>query len=358
MRALTHQLVTAGLAALLLASGSPAGAARGYNQTNLVADTSGAAAGLDANLLNAWGVAFDPAGGGTFWVATNHSGLATAYTSAGQPTGSPVVIPAAGGAGTGSPTGAVFNGTADFHGDRFLVCTEDGLIAGWREGAATATVEADNSAAGAVCKGLALGSNAMGNFLFATNFFAATVDVFDKDFHPATLPGGFTDPKVPAGFAPFGIQLIGGKLYVTYAKQDADKHDDVKGEGNGLVDVFDTDGRLVRRFASGSAAGGKLMQLNSPWAVTLAPARFGAFAKMLLVGNFGSGQIVAFPRRGGHPRGLVRDAHRATIVIDGLWSLAFPPGGAAGAPELFFTAGPDDENHGLLGTLAPARARR
>ena len=205
----------------------------------------------------------------------------------------------------------------------------------------TAILAADNSASGAVYKGLALG-----NFLYATNFHEARVDAFDKTFAPASLSGSFTDPNIPAGFAPFGIANIGGSLYVTYAKQDEDQHDDVKGPGNGYVDVFDTNGTLVRRFASQGT-------LNSPWAVVRAPAGFGSLGDTILVGNFGDGHINAFDPNSGNLLGALTDGHHP-IAIDGLWGLSFGNGASAGdVNTLFFTAGPGDEEHGLFGSLQP-----
>jgi len=350
--------VTAVLALAMLAwsaANAPAAAARGFKQVNLVADTVGMAAHTDLNLLNAWGMTFDSAQNGPLTVADNHAGVVTAYDPTGQPVGTPVAIPAAAGSAMGAPTGVVFNGTADFHGDTFISVSEDGIVAGWRVGA-PAVVEADNSAATAVYKGVALGSNAMGTFLYATNFHGGTVDVLDEDFHAATVPGSFTDPNAPAGFAPFGIHNIQGRLYVTFAMQDADRQDDVKGDGHGLIDIFDTQGRLLRRFASGTAAGGRLTVLDSPWGMALAPRRFGRFSRTLLVGNFGSGHITAFDRRTGHQRGLLKDTAGNPLTLDGLWEVLFGGGGSAGDPHtLYFTSGPDDENHGLLGSLEVSR---
>jgi len=334
---------------------APAAAARGFKQVNLVADTLGMAAHTDPDLLNPWGMTFDSAQKGPLTVADNHAGVATAYDPTGQPAGTPVAIPAAAGSAMGAPTGVVFNSTTDFHGDTFISVSEDGIVAGWRAGA-PAVVEVDNSAATAIYKGVALGSSSMGTFLYATNFHAGTVDVFDKDFRPATLPGTFTDPKAPAGFAPFGIHDIHGRLYVTFAMQDANREDDVKGDGHGFIDIFDTEGRLLRRFASGTAAGGKLTVLDSPWGMALAPRRFGRFGRALLVGNFGSGHIVAFDRRTAHPKGLLKDTAGNAFTLDGLWELLFGGGGSAGDPhKLYFTSGPDDENHGLFGSLEVAR---
>src|SRR5262249_25152682 len=170
----------------------------------------------------------------------------------------------------------------------FIFAAEDGTISGWNPQVdfTTAVLKVDNSATGALYKGLALASNTAGNFLFATNFINGTVDAFDKNFAHAHLSASFREPNIPTGFAPFGIQGIGGRLYVTYAKQDEDRHDDVAGPGNGFVDVFDTNGQLVRRFASNGS-------LNSPWGLVIAPASFGTFANDLLVGNFGDGRVNA-----------------------------------------------------------------
>ncbi len=215
--------------------------------------------------------------------------------------------------------------------------------------ATQAVVGVDNSAGGAVYKGLAIASTAAGDRLYAANFHAGTVDVFDAGFHPVL--GGFTDADLPPGYAPFGIRLLGGTIYVTYALQDAAKHDDVAGEGHGFVNAFDTEGHLLRRVASRG-------RLNSPWGLALAPADFGAVSGGLLVGNFGDGHINAFdPRRfrgNGELRqqGQLHAADGRPIAIDGLWALAFGNGAAAGPTNaLFFTAGPFGEQHGLFGKL-------
>src|SRR5207249_1447192 len=212
-----------------------------------------------------------------------------------------------------------------------------------------AILAVDNSSWEAIYKGLALASNSSGNFLYATNFHAGTIDVFDSNFAPATLAGDFTDPNLPAGFAPFGIQAIGWQLYVTYAKQDKDQEDDVKGPGLGYVDVFDTDGNLVRRFASKGT-------LNAPWGIALAPGDFGEFSNDVLVGNFGDGRISAFDPASGEFRGLLRETNGSAIKIKGLWGLAFGTGTPMGGPtnSLFFAAGIAGEHHGLFGTLTVA----
>src|SRR6266513_3769309 len=289
-----------------------------YLQRNLVSDLVGEANRRDPNLVNPWGISFNPMGG-PFWVSDNGTGVVTVYNGAGKPfpVGSPIVVtvpPAAGGIPPSSPTGQVFNPTVDFTltpGMRavFLFATEDGTIAGWNPmvNATTAVTKVDNSGSGAIYKGLAMGSNVNGNFLFAANFHAGTIDVFDKNFTPVISPGAFTDPNIPAGFAPFNIQNIGGQLYVTYAKQDADKHDDVAGPGNGFVDVFNTDGVLQKRLVSQGV-------LNSPWGKAVAPAGFGPFGCDLLIGNFGDGTINAFNPSTGNLLGTLEDSNGQPIV--------------------------------------------
>jgi uncharacterized protein (TIGR03118 family) len=237
---------------------------------------------------------------------------------------------------------------------RFIFASEDGTISGFR--GAPIVIAVDSSASGALYKGLAIASTATGDFLYATNFHAGRVEVFDGQFHPANITGAFTDPTLPAGYAPFGIQNLGGTIYVTYALQDADAHDDVAGEGHGFVNAFDTNGNLIRRVASRD-------NLNSPWGLALAPADFGAFSNDLLVGNFGDGRVHAFDPAtlNGNGefehRGPLLSADGGPLAIDGLWALSFGAGAAANGPRntLFFTAGPDGEQHGLFGTLVVAQ---
>ncbi len=348
---------------------NPSGSTR-VQQVNLVSDLAGVAAKRDVNLVNPWGIAYRPTG--PFWIADNNSGKSTLYDGSGvaQPLIVNIAAPAASTGGTA--TGQVYNGTPDFKlGDGnpalFIFSTEDGAIVAWSGYTVTnAVVTADRSAIpdaanGAVYKGLAIGSNAAGNFLYATNFRAGTIDVFDTNFKIVKLTGSFTDPAVPAGFAPFGIQNFGGNIYVTYAKQDAAKHDDVAGAGGGLIDVFDTNGNFTQRFASGTAAGGASPALNSPWGMAVAPASFGAFGNALLVGNFGDGRITAFNLSTGAVIGqLQNSAGTGAVAIPGLWGLIFGNGGQAGsASVLYFTAGIGDppsftnntEQHGLFGSL-------
>ncbi len=340
-----------------------------YLQNNLVSDIAGVARFTDPNLVNAWGITASP--NGPFWISDNGTGVSTLYDGNGHslPAASPLVVtiplPPGSTASNASPTGIVFNSTSDFtvtSGNLsgpavFIFAAEDGTISGWNPtvNSTNAILEVDKSILptplnGAVYKGLALGSNANGNFLFAANFRSGAIDVFDKNFTAATLAGSFTDPNLPAGFAPFDIANVGGQLFVTYAKQDATQHDDVAGPGNGFVDVFDTNGNFIKRFASQGT-------LNSPWGMVMAPASFGQFGGDLLVGNFGDGRINAFDPTSGALLGQLQTDVGTPLAINGLWGLDFGNGIGSGSPNtLFFTAGIGDEGHGLFGSVAPATA--
>jgi uncharacterized protein (TIGR03118 family) len=322
-----------------------------YVEHNLVSNIPGLADHTDTNLLNPWGISFSATS--PFWISDNHSGRSTLYNSSGIPQATVVTIPpATGGTPPGAPTGTIFNNTKDFivsgtNAARFIFSTEDGTIAAWASGA-TAVLKADKSTQGAVYKGLASGSSGSSNYLYATDFHNGRIDVFDASFSPAALPGSFADATIPAGYAPFNIQNIGGLLYVTYAVQDADAHDDSPGPGHGYVNVFDTSGRLVKRLASSGV-------LNSPWGIALAPAGFGGFAGALLVGNFGDGRINAFNPTTGAWLGTINDANGNPFAVEGLWALAFGNGGNGGETHtLYFTAGLNAEADGLFGSLAPA----
>ena len=343
---------------LILGSVQPA-AAQFYTQHNLVSDGVVPADHPDPNLVNAWGLVSGPAT--PWWIADNGSGRTTLYNVGTGAIQAIFTVPGAGGQ-QGTPTGVVFNGGTGFVVNngvgtspaRFIFASEDGTISAFR--GVPVVLVVDNSASGAVYKGLAIASTTTGDFLYATNFHAGTIDVFDSTFHSVTTPhGAFTDPDLPPGYAPFGIQNLNGVIYVTYALQDALKHDDVRGKGHGFVNVFDTAGKLLRRVASQE-------KLNSPWGLALAPPDFGFFSGDLLVGNFGDGKINAFDPgdQDGNgeyeKRGQLHSADGPPLVIDGLWGLAFGNGGRGGVPgTLYFTAGPDGESHGLFGSLKPVR---
>ena len=328
-----------------------------YQQTNLVSDGAVQAMTVDGHLKNPWGIVAFP--GGPFWISDNGAGVATLYDGKGDIVPLTVTIPPPGGSPSGTvatPTGVVWNpnGSAFLLGPGlpalFIFATEDGTISAWNAtvNRGSAVLEVDNSQGGngAVYKGLALATNSRGVFLYATNFRNGTVDVFDSTFKPAMLSGAFSDPRIPRGYAPFGIALLDGNLFVSYAMQDAAKHDDVAGQGHGFIDVFDTNGNLIRRFASRGA-------LNSPWGMVHAPLDFGGFSAHLLVGNFGDGHISAFNSDGDF-RGQLRSTSGSRVTIDGLWGLMFGIGSAANPNTLYFTAGTNHEADGLFGTLQAA----
>jgi uncharacterized protein (TIGR03118 family) len=343
------------------------GKANRYVVTNLVSNQANKAPTIDANLQNAWGVAFSPAAS-PFWIADNNAGVSTLYDGLGKIVNlangaSPVKIPGPGGPGTGTPTGVVWNPSAAFLVPgtsiqaAFIFDTEDGIIAAWA-GGLTPNNEAVQAAnpPNAVYKGLAFGTNSAGAFLFATNFHDGTVDVFAPNgsagykrlVPPDIIEGAFTDPNIPKDYSPFGIQNINGNLIVTYAKQDAQKHDDAAGPGRGFVDAFDTDGNLLRRLASRGA-------LNSPWGVARASFAFGKFSDEILIGNFGDGRINAVTDHADREHSLetLRDATGKPIKIDGLWTLTLGGGRGSSPSTLYFTAGPNDEKDGLFGTITP-----
>ena len=331
-----------------------------YDQHNIVSDIPGLADHTDANVVNAWGLDSGPTT--PWWIADNGTGKTTLYNISTGAT-SFFTVPGAGGA-QGNPTGLIFNGGTGFVVNngagsspaRFIFSSEDGTISAFRGAPIVTVVPNMNALAhGAIYKGLAIDSRTAGQHLYATDFHNGKVDVFDTSFHLVTLSGNFTDPNLPAGFAPFGIQTIGDTLYVTYALQDEDAEDDVAGPGNGFVDAYDLNGNLIQRVASAG-------ELNSPWGLALAPQGFGRFSGDLLVGNFGDGRIHAFDTAAltsdgeSEAVGLLHSAAGKPIQIEGLWALQFGHGttavGATGlTTTLFFTAGPSDEDHGLFGSI-------
>ncbi len=337
--------VTAGIAAAFASDGPP----QHYLQTNLVSDVPGLAATTDPNLVNAWGLS--ASSGSPWWVSDNGTGLSTLYTGTGAVQSLVVTIPnVPGSTDPAAPTGLVFNGVAtDFlvapgKPAHFLFATEEGTISGWNSG--TSAVLMVNNAGTAVYKGFGLAKMNGAQFLYAANFQSGAVDVFDANFQPVTLAAGaFHDPRVPADYAPFNVQAIGDSLYVTFAQRQPGSIDEVHGPGKGFVSVFSTDGTLQKRLRWGA-------WFNAPWGVAMAPADFGGASNRILVGQFGSGKIATFDAESGEFRGMLCDAHGRPIMIDGLWSLAFGNGAKAGPTNtLFFTAGIDDEAHGLFGTL-------
>jgi len=357
-------------AALAVATVAPAASARTHShgpenefrQTNLVSNlTTVGAQIVDPNLVNPWGLAFGPTT--PLWVADNGTSVATLYgvsPGGGTATQVPLVVtlPPA----DSSPTGQVFNPTSGFvlkskagKGPAlFIFSSEGGQIIAWSpvadpvvNGKSTAQVKF-STRSGAVFKGLTIASTRFGTFLYATDFHNGRVDVFNSRFHLVHLPGGFRDRHLPRGYAPFGIRAIDGLIYVTYAKQDADKHDDVAGPGHGFIDVFTPGGFLVERLVSRGA-------LNSPWGLEVAPRGFGPFGGKLLVGNFGDGRIHAYGLFSGRPDGTLRTRHHKPITIDGLWALQFGTATTGGTGTLLFSAGLNHEADGLVGAINPEK---
>jgi uncharacterized protein (TIGR03118 family) len=346
-----------------------------FVEVALVSDIAGVAPHTDPAVVNPWGFTESPRG--EFLLSDNGSGTAALFAADGTPLGAPIVIPPPSGSPAGStstPNGQVTNDTSDFvitedgrsAPAAILFSTEDGTIAGFNSAVdpSQAIIGADQSPNGAVYKLLALGSAGGANYLYATDFHNGTVDVFDKNFALHTFfAGQFTDPHTPAGFAPFGVKNINGILFVTYAKQDDDKHDDVAGAGNGFIDEFDTHGHFLKRFASGTAAGGTLTALNSPIGMTTAPNGFGNFGGDLLVGNFGDSHVSVFDLKTGRFLGQLMGKHDQPLVLNGgvnrpphdtkgLWGIAFGNGqGGAGKHTLFFASGPNDETDGVFGKV-------
>jgi len=316
-------------------------AASRFKVVPLVSDQAGAAPKTDPDLVNAWGVARAP--GGPDWVADNGTDKSTVYDAKTGSKQSPTVkIP------HGAPTGIAFvppgtgfkftlNGYT--YPAEFLFDTESGAIKGWNYFAATrAVIVLDNAAGGSVYKGLAL--DPVDKLLFAADFANGRVEMFDNRFKRIKT---FTDPGVPLRFAPFNVAWLRDHLYVAFAKREKGGTDEVAGKGLGFIDVFDAQGSLVERLVS---QGG----LNAPWGMTIAPKGFGRFEGALLVGNFGDGVIHAYDPKTGDALGTIKDKSGAPIKIDGLWALEAGPGSS-----VTFTAGPDDETHGLLGLVSSAQ---
>jgi uncharacterized protein (TIGR03118 family) len=317
-----------------------------FTVTNLVTDDQSVNAALiaDGHLQNAWGISFSSTS--PFWVSANATGLADLYsvnsvTNATSEVALEVTIP-----GDGSVTGQTFSNVAgNFNGDTFLFVNEDGTISGWRVALGTTAETLQVASPDNVYKGATLFNNGGNAYLYAANFRAGTIDVLKGNPAAPNLGGTFTDPNLPAGYAAFNIQNLAGKLYVTYALQDATKHDDVAGATHGIVDAFDTNGNLLGRIATHGP-------LNSPWGLTIAPSSFGPIAGELLVGNFGDGTINAFNLTTASNDGPLKDVSNAPIVIDGLWGLSIGNGGQGGSTgKVYFSAGLGDEAHGLFGVL-------
>jgi uncharacterized protein (TIGR03118 family) len=341
-------IVLAALSALALVLAGPADAHGGgkganvYKKRNLVSDIDGVARITDLNLVNPWGLAFGPTT--PAWVSDNGKDVSTLY-SGGVRKSIPMTLPLVVGIPGGAPTGVVFNGTPGFKVNgaaaHFIFDSEAGTITAWNAGTEAMT---EATTPGAVYKGLAIATKGSTTLLYAANFHTGKIDVFNDSFAPTTVPGGFADPNLPADFAPFNVQEIAGFLVVSFAKQDPNSSDELHGPGLGYVDVFDTQGHLVRRLVSQGV-------LNAPWGLAVAPRHFGPFSGDLLVGNFGDGAINAYDPRTGAFRGTLQNKDGNQIKINGLWALRFG-NGVIGTPQtLLFTAGIGDEDHGLFGEI-------
>jgi len=338
--------------------------AQQYQQTSLTADQAGVAANPpDGHLVNPWGMS--RSSGSPWWISDNGTGLSTLYDGTGAAKSLVVTIPTADAKVNplGSPTGTVFNFSTGFElatgkAAVFLFATEDGTISGWNPGVnpSSAVIKVCTKINGvcttgeSVFKGLALASvstsTGTSTNLYAADFRKGRIAVYDANFqHVHFGEEAFTDESIPAGFAPFNIQNIGGDLYVTFAEQDAAKHDEVDGAGLGYVDVFSPTGELLRRFEHGD-------WLNAPWGMALASGDFGIYSHDLLVGQFGSGNIAVYDPQSGRFLGMLEDAANTAITIGGLWDISFGSGGTSGlATTLYFTAGSDSEQHGLFGSI-------
>jgi uncharacterized protein (TIGR03118 family) len=340
-----------------------AGAANRYTVDPLVSDNGVAGTMVDHNLVNAWGLAAGPTT--PWWVANNGTDTSTLYMETGARV--PLVVSVGGG-----PTGLVFNGSStefavsdgtSSGAAPFIFASEDGKIRGWSPGVPSppppppalplsthTEVAVNNSSKDAIYKGLGISRRANGAArLYAADFHNARVDVFDASWNPIHRKNRFVDPGIPDGYAPFGIQAIGSTVYVAYAKQDPAAEDEAAGPGRGFVDAYWPGGGFKERVATRG-------KLDAPWGIAKAPASFGRFGGDLLIGNFGNGHINAFARHGGHweHEGQLRTSHGSPLEIDGLWALQFGNDSAAGSKhKLFFTAGPDEESHGLFGSISP-----
>ena len=328
-------------AAVLAASPAMAGDSNApkpskYTTTNLVSDQAGVAANTDPELVNPWGISHAP--GQPQWVSDNGTDRSTVYDQNSGLKSLSVGV-------AGAPTGSVYNPPGGFEvsengksgSSEFMFDTESGTILGWAPGVdfSNAVVAVDNSAKGAVYKGLGIDTG--GKQIYAADFANNEVQIYDSTF---TQTGSFTDNALPKRFAPFNVTLLGGNVYVSFAKREKHGFDELHGKGLGYVDVFDKSGTLQKRLISNG-------KLNAPWGMTIAPSGFGTYAGALLVGNFGDGKINAYDANTGDYLGTLKGTNGKALKIDGLWALDAGPNA-----NVTFTAGPDDETHGLLGLIS------
>lgn len=330
---------------------------RVFLRTDLVSDRAGFATHTDPQLVNPWGIAFGP--DTYFWVANNGTSTSTLYDGEGEilsnAIGGPIALPIA------DPelgvTGMVFHSGEGFviraggpaAPSRFIFATAAGTLIGWSAEVdpQNGVIALDASSTGSRYTGLAIQTSGSRTLLYAADFPNGEVDVYDAEFTPASglAASAFVDPQLPAGYGPFGIQALEGRIYVTYALRNAAGTEEEPGPGLGIVSVFAADGAFVTRIASGGV-------LNAPWGLTRAPAEFGRYDNALLVGNFGDGRITAIDSQTLEILGQLESDIGVPIEIDGLWALTFGNGRLAGEPDdLYFTAGPDEETHGVFGEI-------
>jgi uncharacterized protein (TIGR03118 family) len=353
MKNYARSLSLTGLLLTAVQLANAAGPANGYIVHNMIADQPGIADFTDPTLINPWGVITNAAS--PFWVNNAGTGISAVYGANGLPNANthPTIPPTAKGTSPSTPTGIVANGTGGFlvqgKVPNFIFVTADGGVSAWASAvsATNAQLMVDNSSTGAVYFGLAISATTTNAapLLFAANFASGAIDVFDTNYKPVTLAGAFVDPSVPAGYAPFNIQNVGGKIYVMYAKQNAGKNFAVLGAGLGYVAIFDTSGNLLKHLASNGP-------LNAPWGVAVAPATFGAFASDILIGNFGDGTINAFDPTSGAALGALQDQNGNVLSFPGLWGLLLGNGGSGGdANAIYIAAGGATQKHGLFASI-------
>jgi uncharacterized protein (TIGR03118 family) len=356
-----RSLVAAGLLLALsalcgVASAQTAGI---FQTTNIISDGAVSAITTDPGFVDPWGVS----GTNTLWIDTNVTGFSYLSSIAGVLGSFKAIVPAASGTGTGSPTGTVQNTTTGFilsNGTKasFLFATLDGTISGWNSGTTAggnhALIAINNSANNAVYPDLALVTNTTGSFLLAPNFGqGAKVEIYNTSFQPATLAGTFTDPNVPTGYAPYGIKVLGTQVFVTYMLRTtppfmagAGTYQEILGTNTGFVSVFDVNGNFIARVVTGG-------NLNAPWGVAIAPAGFGIYGGDLLIGNFGDGLITAYSPTAPYAYlGTVADGTGKPIAFPGLWEIFVSTATAANPNAIYFTAGLDQETHGLFGSIS------
>lgn len=336
MQSSVRHFLTLAVCCLIVLLVTGAAMAQTFSAAYLVSNLSGKAPHTDPLLQNPWGLAYAP--GGAFWISDEASGWSTLYDGSGNPQTLQVIVPSSSGTGHGTPTGIVYNGSAEFKIQNwtsvFLFATLDGTISGWSAFFPSSTLIAVRSA-GSVYTGLAITSHASGNFLYAADNANNKVDVYDANFN---LVKSFTDSAIPAGFAPFGIQDIAGQVYVTFASQT--------GGVGGVIDIFDESGNFVKRLVQSKV-------LNQPWGLAVAPAVYGTFSGALLVSNNTSaGTINGFNLTTGKFIGTMTNSLGKAVTINGLWGIEFGGGSTLNGKtnQLFFTAGPNDTN-GVFGVI-------